>query len=234
MMRPLTYLPVIDFIIFFISSSRDFHASPSLLKTGPLLLAAPLPTALAFDPFPNFFTVPATSSPCEANLLTPVATLEPWKASPIPSRADQRDWPAPSQSPSQAQGPAARCYAGHGSASGGQASPGPSGTRVRRCPLLSPSFLANSRISTMSVRPLRASTVLASMPAGISRLRARAVGDTPRRAASPPLPTRATSPPMCSAMPAVHPRSVPDQPRPLLRPRGSQVRHLLGLDASYI
>ena len=160
--------------------------------------------------------------------------MVPWKASPIPGRADQRDWPAPSQSPSQAQGPAARCYAGHGSASGGQASPGPSGTRVRRCPLLSPSFLANSRISTMSVRPLRASTVLASMPAGISRLRARAVGDTPRRAASPTLPTRATSLPMCSAMPAVHPRSVPDQPRPLLRPRGSQVRHLLGLDASYI
>ena len=113
MMRPLTYLPVIDFIISFISSSRDFHASPSLLKTGPLLLAAPF----AFEPLPNFAT-PATSSPCEANLLTPVATLEPWKASPIPGRADQRDWPAPSQSPSQTQGPAARCYAGHGSASG--------------------------------------------------------------------------------------------------------------------
>ena len=42
MMRALTYLPVIDFIIFFISSSRDFHASPSLLKIGPLLFAAPL------------------------------------------------------------------------------------------------------------------------------------------------------------------------------------------------
>lgn len=160
--------------------------------------------------------------------------MEPWKASPMPGRADQRDWPAPSQSPSQAQGPAARCYAGHGSASGGQASPGPSGTRVRRCPLLSPSSLANSRISTTSVRPLRTSTVLASMSAGISRLRARAVGDTPRWAANPTLPTRATSSPMRAATPAVHPRSVPDQPRPLLRPRGSQVRHLLGLDASYV
>ena len=232
-MRALTYLPVIDFIIFFISSSRDFHASPSLLKTGPLLLAAPLPTALAFDPFPNFFTVPATSSPCEANLLTPVATLEPWKASPIPGRADQRDWPAPSQSPSQAQGPAARCYAGHGSASGSGFSRALWYPGAPMSPAI-PSSLANSRISTTSVRPLRASTVLASMPAGISHLRARAVGDTPRRAANPTLPTRATSSPMRATMPAVHPRSVPDQPRPLLCPRGPQVRHLLGLDASYI
>ena len=51
MMRPLTYLPVIDFIISFISSSRDFHASPSLLKTGPLLLAAPCPRPWPLIPF---------------------------------------------------------------------------------------------------------------------------------------------------------------------------------------
>ena len=232
-MRALTYLPVTDFIIFFISSSRDFHASPSLLKTGPLLLAAPCPRPWPLIPFQISSRSPPRR-PRARRTCSP--RWRPWSPG---RRLRSRAGRTRGTGRHRASRPPRRRGRRHGATPGtaarpGQASPGPSGTRVRRCPLLSPSSLANSRISTTSVRPLRASTVLASMPAGISCLRARAVGDTPRRAASPTLPTRATSPPMCSAMPAVHPRSVPDQPRPLLRPRGSQVRHLLGLDASYV
>ena len=230
MMRALTYLPVIDFIIFFISSSRDFHASPSLLKTGPLLLAAPL----AFRA-PSKLRHPRHVVPVRGELAHPGGDLGALEGVSDPGQGGPEGLAGTE--------PVALPGAGAGGTVlrrarqrvwGGQASPGPSGTRVRRCPLLSSSSLANSRISTTSVRPLHASTVLASMSAGISRLRARAIGDTPRRAANPTLPTRATSSPMRAAALAVHPRSVPDQPRPLLRPRGSQIRHLLGLDASYI
>ena len=228
-MRALTYLPVIDFIIFFISSSRDFHASPSLLKTGPLLLAAPL----AFRA-PSKLRHPCHVVPVRGELAHPGGDLGALEGVSDPGQGGPEGLAGTE--------PVALPGAGAGGTVLRRARqrvrvrllPGPLVPGCAGVPCYPPSSLANSRISTTSVRPLRASTVLASMSAGISRLRARAVGDTPRRAANPTLPTRATSPPMCSATSAVHPRSVPDQPRPLLRPRGSQVRHLLGLDASYV